>query len=232
YDRTGGADGLVSLEVLPSVGHDTEATVRMAHQFWDRVERPNLMIKVPATREGIPAVERLIADGINVNVTLIFALAAYEQVAEAYVRGLELRMERGQSLQVNSVASFFVSRVDTMVDKMLEAKLQQDPGNRELESLLGTAAIANAVLAYEKFEEIFKGERFAKLRAAGALVQRPLWASTSAKNPKYRDVVYAEALVGPDTVDTMPPATIDAFRDHGRVDGDTARDYAWAHDRM
>ncbi len=230
YDRTGGADGLVSLEVLPSVGHDTEATVRMAHQFWDRVERPNLMIKVPATREGIPAVERLIADGINVNFTLIFALAAYEQVAEAYVRGLEQRMERGQSLQVNSVASFFVSRVDTMVDKMLEAKLQQDPGNRELESLLGTAAIANAVLAYEKFEEIFKGERFAKLREAGALVQRPLWASTSAKNPKYRDVVYAEALVGPDTVDTMPPQTVEAFRDHGQVDGDTVRNYAWAHD--
>jgi len=232
YDRTGGADGLVSLEVLPAVGHDTEATIRMAHDFWDRVERPNLMIKVPATREGIPAVERLIADGVNVNITLIFALRAYEEVAEAYVRGLEQRAQRGEPVRINSVASFFVSRVDTKVDRMLEAMLKQDPGNKEVESLLGTAAIANAVLAYEKFEQVFRGERFAALLEAGALVQRPLWASTSAKNPRYRDVVYAEALVGPDTVDTMPPQTVDAFRDHGRVDGDTVRNYAWAHGIM
>jgi transaldolase/glucose-6-phosphate isomerase len=232
YERTGGADGLVSLELLPAVGHDTQASIRMAHDFWNRVERPNLMIKVPATREGIPAVERLIADGININITLIFALTAYEAVAEAYVRGLEQRLERGESVHVNSVASFFVSRVDTKVDRILEAKLEQDPGNEELQALLGTAAIANAVLAYEKFEQVFRGERFARLRQAGALVQRPLWASTSAKNPKYRDVVYAEALIGPDTVDTMPPGTVDAFRDHGRVDTDTVRNYAWAHDIM
>jgi transaldolase / glucose-6-phosphate isomerase len=232
YDRTGGADGLVSLEVVPAVGHDTEASVRMARDFWQRVERPNLMIKVPATAEGIPAVERLIAEGINVNITLIFAISAYEAVAEAYIRGLEQRAQQGGSVHINSVASFFVSRVDTKVDKLIEAKLQSDPGNQELQSLLGTAAIANAVLAYEKFEETFLGERFAKLRDAGALVQRPLWASTSAKNPNYRDVVYAEALIGPHTVDTMPPQTVDAFRDHGRVEADTVRNYQWAHHTM
>ena len=233
YDRTGGADGLVSLEVLPAVGHDTAATIRMAKEFWARVERPNLMIKVPATPEGIPAVEQLIAAGVNINITLIFALSCYADVADAYVSGLEKRLARGESVHINSVASFFVSRVDTKVDKILEAKLQADPGNAELQALLGTAAIANAVLAYEKFEEVFvRGERFAKLRDAGALVQRPLWASTSAKNPKYRDVVYAEALIGPDTVDTMPPQTVDAFRDHGRVEGDTVRNYEWAHDIM
>jgi len=232
YDRTGGADGLVSLELLPRVGHDTEASVEMAKEFWKRVERPNLMIKVPATREGIPAVEKLIAAGVNVNITLIFALRFYEEVAEAYARGLEQRLARGESVHVNSVASFFVSRVDTKVDKILETMLEKDPGNPELQALMGTAAIANARLAYEKFEQVFRGERFARLREAGALVQRPLWASTSAKNPKYRDVVYAEALIGPDTVDTMPPATIDAFRDHGHVEGATVRDYAWSHDIM
>jgi len=232
YDRTNGADGLVSLELLPRVGHDTEASVEMAKEFWKRVERPNLMIKVPATREGIPAVEKLIAAGVNINITLIFALRFYEEVAEAYARGLEQRLARGESVHVNSVASFFVSRVDTKVDKILETMLEKDPGNPELQALMGTAAIANARLAYEKFEQVFRGERFARLREAGALVQRPLWASTSAKNPKYRDVVYAEALIGPDTVDTMPPATIDAFRDHGRVEGDTVRDYAWSHDIM
>ena len=230
YDRTGGRDGFVSLELAPALAHDTEGSVATAQLLWERVERPNLMIKVPATPAGIPAVERLIAAGLNINITLIFALSAYEKVAEAYVRGLETRLERGESLDVNSVASFFVSRVDTKVDKLIERKLRDDPGNKELESLLGTAAIANARMAYEKFEQIFRGERFAKLREAGAAVQRPLWASTSAKNPKYRDVVYAEALVGPDSVDTMPPQTIEAFKDHGIVDGDTVRDYAWAHD--
>jgi len=232
HDRTGGRDGFVSLELAPFLAHDTEASVATAKLLWERVERPNLMIKVPATREGIPAVERLIAAGVNINITLIFALGAYADVAEAYVRGLEARVRRGESVAINSVASFFVSRVDTAVDKLLEAKLQDDPSNKELQSLLGTAAIANAVVAYEKFEEVFLGERFAALRDAGAAVQRPLWASTSAKNPKYRDVVYAEALVGPHTVDTMPPATIEAFRDHGIVDDDTVRDYAWAHDIM
>jgi transaldolase/glucose-6-phosphate isomerase len=232
WDRTGGRDGFVSLELAPALAHDTEGSVAAAQMLWERVERPNLMIKVPATTEGIPAVERLIAAGLNINITLIFALSAYEKVAEAYVRGLEARLERGEPLDANSVASFFVSRVDTKVDKIIERRLRDDPGNRELESLLGTAAIANARMAYEKFEEIFRGERSARLREAGAAVQRPLWASTSAKNPKYRDVIYAEALVGPDTVDTMPPQTIEAFRDHGIVNGDTVREYAWAHDIM
>ena len=231
YDRTEGGDGFVSIEVAPSLAHDTEGTVAAAHYLWDKIERPNLMVKIPATPEGIPAIQRCIADGLNINVTLIFALEAYQAVAEAFVRGLEERAAAGRPVgSSQSVASFFVSRVDTAVDKLLEEKLARKPGDPELEALLGTAAIANAVLAYERFEQIFRGERFAGLRAAGAHVQRPLWASTSAKNPRYRDVVYAEALIGPDTVDTMPPATIDAFGDHGRVEGDTVRaDYPGAH---
>jgi transaldolase/glucose-6-phosphate isomerase len=233
YDGTGGRDGFVSLELAPALAHDTEGSVATAQLLWERVERPNLMIKVPATPAGIPAVERLIAAGVNVNITLIFALSAYEKVAEAYIRGLETRQQRGEPVDgIGSVASFFVSRVDTAVDRIIERKLEDDPGNQELQSLLGTAAIANARLAYEKFEELFRGQRFAAPRQAGAAVQRPLWASTSAKNPKYRDVIYAEALIGPDTVDTMPPQTIEAFKDHGIVAGDTVREYAWAHDIM
>jgi len=230
YDRTGGGDGFVSLEVVPALAHDTEATIAMAKHFWAKVERPNLMIKVPATPEGMPAIEELIAAGLNINVTLIFALAAYEAVAEAYIRGLERRAAEGKPLTNRSVASFFVSRVDTETDKRLEAKLAERTGDSEIEGLFGTAAIANAVLAYEKFEEIFRGERFRELREQGAAVQRPLWASTSSKNPAYRDVIYAEELIGPDTVDTMPLATIEAFADHGVVRGDTVReDYAGAH---
>jgi len=230
FDGTGGRDGFVSIEVAPRLADDTTATIAAAKYLWGRVERPNLMVKVPATPAGLPALEELIAGGLNINVTLIFALSAYEEVAQAYVRALERRDRRGESLHVRSVASFFVSRVDTAVDKLIEEKLALDPGNTELRSLLGTAAIANAVLAYEKFEEIFHGERFAALREKGAAPQRCLWASTSAKNPKYRDVVYAEALIGPDTIDTMPPSTLQAFADHGVVAGDTVNDdYADAH---
>jgi transaldolase len=230
HERTGGGDGFVSLEVAPDLADDTEGTIAAARDLWGRVDRPNLMIKVPATPAGIPAIERLIAEGLNINVTLIFALSAYETVAEAYIRGLEQRAARGQTLHNRSVASFFVSRVDTAVDKLLDEKLAEKPDDAELRSLLGTAAIANAKLAYEAFEKIFRGERFATLRDAGAAVQRPLWASTSSKNPAYRDVVYAEELIGPDTVDTMPLATIEAFADHGVVRGDTVReDYAGAH---
>jgi transaldolase/glucose-6-phosphate isomerase len=230
HDRTGGADGYVSLEVPPSLSHDTDATIATARTLWERVDRPNLMIKIPATLEGMPAIHRTIADGRNVNVTLIFALAMHERVIEQYISALEARHKDGQSLDVHSVASFFVSRVDTLVDTLLEEKLAADPGNALVEGLLGKAAIANAVLAYELFEQHFDSERFAPLRPAGAHVQRPLWASTSAKNPNYRDVVYAEALIGPDTVDTMPPATIEAFLDHGVVAGDTVKaDYAGAH---
>jgi transaldolase/glucose-6-phosphate isomerase len=222
YERTGGADGYVSLELPPPLSHDTAGSVRTAKDYWHRVDRPNLMVKVPATPEGIPAVEELIAAGVNVNVTLIFALSAYEKVIAAYIGGLQRRKDAGQSLAVHSVASFFVSRVDTAVDPLLDAG--PGAGSALSESLLGKAAIANARLAYATFERHFRGEEFAALREAGAPLQRPLWASTSAKNPKYRDVVYAEALIGPDTVDTMPPATIEAFRDHGTVVRDTVRD--------
>ena len=225
HESTGGGDGFISLEVAPDLADDTEATIAAARDLWGRVDRPNLMIKVPATPAGIPAIERLIADGLNINVTLIFALSAYETVAEAYIRGLERRAAAGQTLHNRSVASFFVSRVDTAVDRLLEERLAQRPDDAELRSLLGTSAIANAKIAYEAFERIF-----AALRAAGAGVQRPLWASTSSKNPAYRDVVYAEELIGPDTVDTMPLATIEAFADHGEVRGDTVReDYSGAH---
>lgn len=222
FDATNHADGFVSLEVPPSVAHDTDVTIRMARTLWERVNRPNLMVKIPATAAGIPAIEQCIADGININVTLIFSLDAHDRVIDAYLSGLEKRQKKGSSLDVHSVASFFVSRVDTAVDKILEQKRASE--------LLGTAAIANAVLAYELFEKRFASERFSALKTAGAHVQRPLWASTSAKNPAYRDVVYAEALIGPDTVDTMPPATIEAFRDHGIADHATVRDdYATAH---
>ena len=233
HERTSGADGYVSLEVPPSLSHDTDATIATARTLWERVDRPNLMIKIPATLEGMEAIHRTLADGRNVNITLIFALAMHERVIDQYMTALEDRQRNGESLDVHSVASFFVSRVDTLVDKLLEQKLAADPGNAVIEGLLGKAAIANAVLAYELFERQFGSDRFAPLRAAGAHVQRPLWASTSAKNPNYRDVVYAEALIGPDTVDTMPPATIEAFLDHGVVAGDTVKsDYAGAHQVM
>ena len=230
HERTSGADGFVSLEVPPSLAHDTDATIATARTLWERVDRPNLMIKIPATLEGMPAINRTIADGRNVNVTLIFAIAMHDRVIEQYIAALEARHSAGQSLDVHSVASFFVSRVDTLVDRLLQEKLAADPGNALIEGLLGKAAIANARLAYELFEKRFGEERFLRLRAAGAHVQRPLWASTSAKNPNYRDVVYAETLIGPDTVDTMPPATIEAFLDHGVVAGDTVKsDLAGAH---
>jgi transaldolase / glucose-6-phosphate isomerase len=230
HDRTGGADGYVSLELPPEAAHDSERSTTLALDFARRVARPNLMVKIPATPEGVPAVERALAAGVNINITLIFALDAYDKVINAYLGALRARQSEGESLDVHSVASFFVSRVDTAVDKLIDEKLAADPGNAKLEELYGKAAIANAVLAYEKFEHYFRGADFAPLAQAGAHVQRPLWASTSAKNPKYRDVVYAEALVGPDTVDTMPPGTITAFRDHGIVTGSTVNsDYAGAH---
>jgi len=231
YDRTGGNDGFVSIEVAPKLAHDTEATIAAAQMLWERIERPNLMVKIPATPEGIPAVEHCIAAGLNINVTLIFALSAYEAVADAYIRGLERRAADNKPLGNRSVASFFVSRVDTATDKLLDARLKEKPGDQELTSLLGKAGIANSVLAYERFEQIFGTDRFRKLREKGSAVQRMLWASTSAKDPRYRDVYIAEALIGPDTVDTMPPATIEAFSDHGQVDGDTIRsDYPGAHE--
>jgi transaldolase/glucose-6-phosphate isomerase len=226
YDGTGGADGFASLELPPSVANDTGRSIEEARRLWRELSRPNVMIKVPGTAAGIPAIEALIGEGVNVNVTLLFDVDNYAEVANAYIAGLERLAARGAELsRAASVASFFVSRVDTAVDKQLEEKIKASapasgypPAEQErLRGLLGKAAIANAKIAYQRFQEIFGAERFARLKAKGARVQRPLWASTSTKNPAYRDVMYVEELIGPDTVDTMPPATIAAFRDHGRV---------------
>jgi len=215
-----GLDGYVSLEVSPKLANETQRTLEEARRLWAKVDRANVMIKVPATPAGIPAIEQLISEGINVNVTLMFSMEHYVRVAEAYVRGLQARLKNGQPLTVASVASFFVSRVDSLIDKQLEERLSRATNaneEQEVESLLGKTAIANSRLVYQKFKEIFGRRAFLDLKDKGARVQRPLWASTSTKNPKYRDVLYAEELIGPDTVDTMPPATIDAFRDHGQV---------------
>lgn len=220
YENTGGYDGYVSLEVSPTLANDTQGTVAEARRLWDRVARPNLMIKVPATQAGLPAITELIADGINVNVTLIFGLERYREVIEAYLAGLAAHTNPRRLLpRVASVASFFVSRVDTLVDKQLAALAQGDSGanNEVAEALMGKAAIANAKLAYELFGSYFRSERFEALAAQGAQVQRPLWASTSTKNPRYRDVMYVEELIGKDTVNTMPPATLMAFADHGEA---------------
>ena len=214
WDATGGDDGFVSLEVSPDVANDTDATLAEARDFWKRVDRPNVMIKIPGTDAGCPAIEDAIADGININVTLLFSVKAYERVAEAYIRGLERRLEAGESIDIRSVASFFVSRVDSEVDKRLEQS-----GNGELQ---GTAAIANARAAYMRFKEIFKGDRFAKLRDAGAAVQRPLWASTGVKNPHYRDTKYVDSLVAPHTVNTMPMPTLLAAAERAEITGATA----------
>jgi transaldolase len=219
YQQTLGGDGYVSLEVSPFLANDTQRTLIQAADLWRRVNRPNLMIKIPATKAGIPAITEAIVMGINVNVTLIFALDRYLEVIEAYMQGLERRVAGGLPVdKVASVASFFVSRVDTKVDLHLQEIIS--PGGQSAElaaSLLGKAAIANARLAYSEFKNGFKTARFLALQAKGARVQRPLWASTSTKNPAYRDVVYVEELIGPDTVNTMPPQTVVAFLDHGIV---------------
>jgi len=227
HKKTRGRDGFVSIEVSPALAHDTDGTVREANRLWRAVRRPNLMIKIPATKAGVPAVEECIAEGLNVNVTLIFALDRYEEVMEAYLTGLERRLDAGRAVdRIASVASFFVSRVDTAVDRLLDERIRANPdGAAALEALKGKAAIANATLAYAAFKRKFAGTRFGALAREGAHVQRPLWASTSTKNPAYPDTYYVEALVGPDTVDTLPPATLAAYRDHGtpavRLDGAT-----------
>lgn len=213
YERTNGNDGYISLEVSPTLAHDTEGTITEAKRLFETVSRPNLMIKIPATAAGLPAITEVIGSGINVNVTLMFSLQNYIDVANAYIAGLEKLDEAGGNLdQVASVASFFVSRVDTLIDKLLD-----DVGSEQAKSLQGQMAIANAKAAYKKFKEIFGSDRFQQLAQKGARVQRPLWASTSTKNPAYRDVLYAEELVGPDTVDTMPPVTLEGLKDHGEI---------------
>ncbi|MEI6043842.1 MAG: transaldolase [Chloroflexota bacterium] len=234
YEKTNGTDGFVSIEVSPLLAHDQEATLVEARRFYEILARPNIMIKVPATPEGVPAVEALIGEGINVNVTLIFSLQAYQDVARAYIRGLQKLAASGKKPldRVASVASFFVSRVDVLVDDLLEKKIAatDDAAEKaELESLLGKSAIANSKLAYEKFKEIFSEAEFEELRQKNAHPQRVLWASTSTKNPKYRDILYAEELVGPETVDTMPPQTVDAFNDHGEVASTLDIGYQEAH---
>jgi transaldolase len=220
FSTTRGADGYVSIEISPGVSHDPDAAIEEARRLWKTVDRPNVMVKVPGTREGAVAVRRLISEGINVNITLLFAIEAHERVIEAYMAGLEDRIKAHQPIDgLASVASFFVSRVDTEIDKRLDALIAKaQPAEKErLQMLKGRAAIANAKLAYKLFREKFSGPRWEALAKQGARVQRPLWASTSTKNPAYRDVMYVEELIGPDTVDTMPPATIDAFEDHGVV---------------
>src|SRR3954447_26895600 len=210
YDETGGYDGYVSLEVDPDLAFDTDKTMEEAREYWGRVDRPNLMIKIPGTDEGLPAIEESLYEGININVTLLFKVEQYERVMDAFLRGLERRLDEGKPVDgLHSVASFFVSRVDTEVDKRLEAA-----GNTELQ---GRAGIANARAAYQSYLRVFKGDRFARLRDAGAPVQRPLWASTGVKNPKYKDTMYVDELAGPETVNTMPVATLDAARDHSEA---------------
>ncbi len=231
YSSTRGADGYVSIEVSPGVSHSADATVEEARRLWKTVDRPNVMVKVPGTPEGAIAVRRLIAEGINVNITLLFAIQAHDRVIEAYMAGLEDRIKARKPIDgLASVASFFVSRVDSEIDKRLDALIARAaPAEKErLKMLKGRAAIANAKLAYKLFRQRFAGPRWEALASEGARVQRPLWASTSTKNPEYRDVMYVEDLIGPDTVDTMPPATIEAFRDHGVVDRTVDRKVAAA----
>jgi transaldolase len=219
YDRTARRDGYVSLEVSPAVAHDAEATAEEARRLWRTLGRENVLIKVPATPEATPSIRQLLVEGINVNVTLLFSRAAFALVHEAYLSALEERAARGQDVtRLASVASFFVSRVDTLVDKKLDALAREKPELRaRAEALRGRAAIANAKLAYQDWKARTAEPRWARLAARGARPQRLLWASTSAKDPRYRDVVYVEELIGPETVNTMPPATFEAFRDHGRV---------------
>jgi transaldolase / glucose-6-phosphate isomerase len=220
YEQTKHKDGYVSIEVLPRVAYDTKGTIAMAHDLFDRVGRPNIFVKIPATAEGLPAIEQCIADGININITLMFSVQVYEDVAQAYIRGLQRRMKQGAPIDIASVASFFVSRVDTAVDKLLEQKIAAapDPAERaRLQQLMGRAAVANAKMAYQAFLRIFNEPEFVDLHEAGARVQRCLWASTGTKNPNYSDVMYVEELIGPETVNTMPQQTMMAFKEHGEV---------------
>jgi transaldolase len=213
FDTSGGTDGFVSVEVAPELANDTDATIAAARDLHERIAQPNLLVKIPATPQGVPAIETMTAEGRSINITLIFSLTRYAEVIEAYLSGLEALVERGRDLAaVHSVASFFVSRVDTEVDRRLDAV-----GTAEARSLCGRAAVAQTKLAYQLFRERFAGERWERLARLGAHVQRPLWASTSTKNPAYPDTLYVDALIGPDTVNTLPEATIAAFEDHGRL---------------
>jgi len=236
YEQSNFHDGYVSLEVSPYLARKTQETMDEARRLWKAANRDNIMIKVPGTAEGLPAIRQLIGEGININITLLFAQEVYEKVAEAYVAGLEDLAKRGGNLKkMASVASFFISRIDTLIDSMLNDRLKKttDPTQQALfSSLLGKVAIANGKLTYQRYQRIFSGPRWEALAAKGAQTQRVLWASTSTKNPKYRDVIYIEELIGPDTVNTMPLATIDAFRDHGQLRNSLTEDVAGAQKVM
>ncbi len=236
YEESKFRDGYVSLEVSPYLALKTQATIDEARRLWKTVKRDNVMIKIPGTAEGLPAIRQAIGEGININVTLLFAQDVYEKVAEAYIAGLEDLAARGGNLKkMAGVASFFISRIDTLIDSMINERLKttSDAGQQALlKSLLGKVAIANGKLTYQAYQRIFSGTRWQALAAKGAQTQRVLWASTSTKNPNYRDVIYVEELIGPDTVNTMPPATIDAFRDHGRLRNSLAEDIAGAAKTM
>src|ERR1700675_2058989 len=232
YDETRRRDGYVSLEVSPTLALERDKTIEEARRLWKMVNRPNVMIKVPGTKECIPAIRQLLEEGININITLLFAQSAYEQVAEAFIAALEARAAKNQNLaHIASVASFFVSRIDTLADSLIDEKLKSasDPNQKALlNGLKGKVAIANAKVTYKKYQELFSGPRWNALKAKNAQTQRLLWASTSTKNKAYRDVIYVEELIGADTVDTIPPATFDAFRDHGKLRPSLTEDVAGA----
>jgi transaldolase/glucose-6-phosphate isomerase len=236
YEETNFRDGYVSLEVSPYLANKTQETIDEARRLWKTVQRENVMIKIPGTAEGLPAIRQAISEGININVTLLFAQEVYVKVAEAYVAGVEeLAARSGNLKKMAGVASFFISRIDTLIDSMLDQKLKStsDPNQQaRLKSLLGKVAIANGKLTYQRYQKIFSGPNWDKLAAKGAQTQRVLWASTSTKNPNYRDVMYVEELIGPDTVDTIPPATIEAFRQHGRVRPSLTEDIPGAQKAM
>ena len=236
HTETKGRDGYVSLEVSPNLAFDTQATIDEARRLWKTVGRPNVMIKIPATPQGVPAIRQALEEGININITLLFAQSAYEQVAEAYLSALEARAAKGQDIShIASVASFFVSRIDSLVDSTIDAmqKNETDSGKKALlESLRGKVAIANARRTYARYQELIGGARWKSLAAKKAQTQRLLWASTSTKNPKYRDVLYVEELIGADTVDTIPPATFDAFRNHGKLRKSLTENVAGANKTM
>ncbi len=235
YQQTKRRDGYVSLEVSPYLANDTKGTMEEARRLWKTVSRENLMVKVPATPEGIPAIRQLLEEGLNINITLLFAQSTYEKVAEAFIAALEARALKGLDIShIASVASFFVSRIDALVDSKVDEMEKTAGGAAKglLESVRGKIAIANAKLTYQKYEELFGGPRWKALAGKGGQTQRLLWASTSTKNPKYRDVLYVEELIGADTVDTIPPATFDAFRDHGKLRKSLTEDVAGAAKTM
>jgi transaldolase/glucose-6-phosphate isomerase len=236
YDSSKRRDGYVSLEVSPYLARDTEGTLKEARRLWKAVNRENLMVKVPGTTEGIPAFQQLIGEGININVTLLFAQEVYAKVAEAYIAGVEQLAARGGDVsRIASVASFFISRIDSLVDSIIATRLKTPKDDREkadLQSVMGKVAIANGKETYQSYLKIFGSDRWKKLAAKGAQTQRVLWASTSTKNPNYRDVMYVEELIGPDTVDTIPPATFDAFRDHGHPRASLTEDVESANRTM